>query len=229
MPLARLRKILLWSFIVFLTTTALVAVVCLFGNEFGELQLKVLATTFTISAASICAMACAAFIEKRGGALWGFAGLLLATVAAAFTVFGIWTETDSDPYLQATTTLIVFSVAFTHALLLQMPNLSPAHRWTRVVAMILISALVIELVYAIFNIQNDHDDIFRLVGATSVFVVLMTLVIPICSKLRGNTTSPDGKLILKKIADGIYMDESDRKFRVTAIEPDEALENPSPQ
>jgi hypothetical protein len=219
MPLAQLRKIFLWSFIGFLTVTALIAVVCLFGRDFGELQLKVLATTFTISAASICAMACAAFIEKRGSRPWGFAGLLLATAAAAFTVLGIWMESDSDSYWKVTVTLIVVSLAFTHALLLHIPTLSPAYRWTRVIAVVLVSALVIELIYVIFNVDDNHEDIFRLIAATSVFVVLLTLVIPICAKLGGSNQKEAGeKLVLEKISDGVFTDPSGRKYRVTTVE-----------
>jgi hypothetical protein len=65
MNYTELRKRLLKAFIGFLTLTALVAIGSVLSREFGETQLKVLATTFSITAGSICAMACVAFIERR--------------------------------------------------------------------------------------------------------------------------------------------------------------------
>jgi hypothetical protein len=219
MELTRVRRALLWSFIGFLSATALIAVSCLFGNQFGELQAKVLATTFTISAASICAMACAVFMEKRGLRAWGFAGMLLSAVAAAATVFGIWVESNSDVYWKTTGTLIVLATAFTHALLMQIPVLKPAHRWTQVAAAILVAVLSLEIIYVIVSssFEHDTDTIFRLIAATSVFVVLLTLVIPICAKLGANRKANDERLVLEKISDDTFADSSGRKYRVTAI------------
>ena len=60
-----IKKLFLWLFLGFLVLTALVGIISVLSGEFGEVQFKVLATCLTISAASICSMACAALIEKR--------------------------------------------------------------------------------------------------------------------------------------------------------------------
>ena len=65
MDYAEFRRASLRTFLGFLALTAAVAVVSVLSGDFGETQVKVLLTTLTISAASMCAMACAAFIEKR--------------------------------------------------------------------------------------------------------------------------------------------------------------------
>jgi hypothetical protein len=51
---------------------------------------------------------------------------------------------------------------------------------------------------------------------------LMTLIVPICSKLGGkpNQTSAYDRLILTKISDNLYADQSGKKFQVTAFETD---------
>ncbi|HTB85594.1 MAG TPA: hypothetical protein VK742_18240 [Candidatus Sulfotelmatobacter sp.] len=133
--------------------------------------------------------------------------------------FGIWVESNSDVYWKTTGTLIVLATAFTHALLMQIPVLKPAHRWTQVAAAILVAVLSLEIIYVIVSssFEHDTDTIFRLIAATSVFVVLLTLVIPICAKLGANRKANDERLVLEKISDDTFADSSGRKYRVTAI------------
>jgi FtsH-binding integral membrane protein len=98
MNLSDIRRIFLWSFIGFLSLTALIAIFSVLSHEFGETQIKVLATTFTVSAASICAMSCAAFIEKKETNRFGIIGMLFAGIAAAMTIIGIWGEISTEGY-----------------------------------------------------------------------------------------------------------------------------------
>ena len=65
MDYSEIRKLALKIFIGFLGLTAVIAIISVLAGQFGELQWKILGTTFTISAASICSMSCAAFIEKK--------------------------------------------------------------------------------------------------------------------------------------------------------------------
>lgn len=113
----------------------------------------------------------------------------------------------------------MLATAFTHALLMQIPVLKPAHRWTQVAAAILVAVLSLEIIYVIVSssFEHDTDTIFRLIAATSVFVVLLTLVIPICAKLGANRKANDERLVLEKISDDTFADSSGRKYRVTAI------------
>src|SRR5882672_819710 len=136
MNLPGVRKILLWSFIGFLSLSALIAIFSVLSHEFGETQIKVLATTFTISAASICAMSCAAFAEKRKMTFVGLAGIAFAASAAVTTVICIWGQVGEEYYWKTVITLIVLAVGFSHALLLWIPGLASGHRWTQVASSI---------------------------------------------------------------------------------------------
>lgn len=183
--MARFRKVLLWSFILFLSITALIAVVSLLGNEFGDLQFKILATTFAISAASICAMSCAAFMEKCRPRVFGLLGIIFAALAAGLSIILIWSGLDSGNYLKITGVAIVLSVAFAHGLLLQIPSLAAQYRWTQKAALLVVMALALEIIYPICAPDDCGDALWRTIGVTSIFVVLMTFVIPICAKLGG--------------------------------------------
>lgn len=214
MNLPGVRKVLLWSFIGFLSLSALIAIFSVLSHKFGETQIKVLATTFTISAASICAMSCAAFAEKRKMNPVGLTGVFFAASAAVLTVICIWGELTD--YWKIDLTLIVISVAFSHALLLWIPSLAAGHRWTQVVSSIVVAILVAQILYGIWA-KVDDDGFFRGVAVVSIFVVLLTLVVPICAKLGGPKSEPVDRLVLRKVSEGLYADPSGRKFQVTEM------------
>ena len=137
-----------------------------------------------------------------------------------FVIYGIWSEIDSTNFWKATLTLIVVSVAFAHGLLLLIPTLSPGYRWTQLIAIALISILTLQVFYLIYvEDAPDHDSTYRWVAVTSVFVVLMTFVVPICSKLQGGEAAAE-RLILKQVSGNTYEDHSGRKFQVTVLADD---------
>ena len=94
MDYSALRKLALKFFLVFLGLTALVAIVSVLTGSFGELQLKILATSFAISSASILAMSCAAFIERKKRVVLGISGVLLSAMAACLVIAGLWLESE---------------------------------------------------------------------------------------------------------------------------------------
>jgi len=217
MNLQKIRRILLWGFIGFLSLTALIAVFSILSHQFGDTQLKVIFTTLTISGTSICAMCCAAFIEKKGMNVFCWIGISSAVAAAALTIFGIWMEIEKDDYWKTAGTLIVAAVAFAQTFLLLIPDLAAAHRWTRSVFILFITILALQIIYAVWA-EVDKDEYYRGIAVVSILVVLMTLVIPICSKLSGQEKEKPERLVLWPGADGIYTDQSGRKFQVTEIQ-----------
>jgi len=229
------RRLLLKVFIGFLSLTALVAITSVLSREFGETQFKVLVTTFSISAGSICAMSCAGFLERKGAKGVGFAGILAAGVAVLMAIGGVWGEIKETGYWKTTLTSIVVSVAFAHGCLLRLPNLAASYRWTQTVSTILIGLLAVQIILAILGEVKD-EGYYRLMAALSVLVVLVTLVIPICSRLGTGAAEPSEgpgqvpqksdplaeKLHLRKISAGLFADEAGRRYQVTEItaEPD---------
>jgi hypothetical protein len=218
MDLSKIRRIFLWVFIAFLSLTALIAIFTVLGGAFGKTVDKVLATTFTISAASICAMACAAFVEKKANPI-GTVGIISAGITALVTIIEIWGEINSSGYWKLTGSLIVISIALAHSSLLLIPNLAANHRWTQILAVVFIALLALLLIVVIYSETSD-ESFYRFIGVVSIIVVLMTLIIPIYSKLGGklNQTPTFDRLILTKISDNLYADQSGKKFQVTEIE-----------
>lgn len=226
MNFAQVRRVLLKVFIGFFSLTALIAIVSLLSHEFGETQLKVLATTFSMMAGSICAMSCAAFMERNHARPVGFAGILAACISVVLVIAGVWAEISQETYWKTTVTVTVVAVAFAHGCLLRLPNLAASYRWTQTVAAILIGVLAIQIIVAVCNEISD-EGYYRFMAVSAVLVVLATLVVPICSKLAAPeapqpvssaTGAMPEHLVLQKVSGSIFADTAGRKFQVTEIE-----------
>jgi len=211
-----IRKLFLRIFIGFLMLTAIVGIVSVLSGDFGELQVKILATCLTISAASICSMACAAFMEKRRPKALGFAGITLSLAAATLTIIGLWLEIDSEEYWKTTITFTIVAVAFAHAFLLLLPDLDGRFKWIQVAASVCIGILALQIVVAVWGEIND-ETYYRLLAVVAIVVGLETLVIPILMKFRQMTGRQRDKLVLESIEGGLYADASGKRYRLTEI------------
>lgn len=208
-----IKKLSLKVFVGFLGLTAVIAIISVLSGEFGELQWKILATTFTISAASICAMSCAAFIEKRKLLKLGLSGIFLSIIAAALVIFGIWPEIDSDQYWKTTASVGVFAVALAHAFLLVLPQLNDKQKWFQLVSAVSICILAALIVNAVW-FEIEEEEYYRMLAVVAIIVALETLVTPILMKLQKPNPRQIEQLILKKIEDNIYMDSTGKKYEL---------------
>ena len=235
MNYTEVRKLLLKVFIGFLSMTALVAIFSVLSREFGQTQLKVLVTTFSISAGSICAMACAGFIERKGAKAVGIVGILAASVAVALVIIGVWGKINEKEYWKTTVAFIVVCIALAHACLLHLPSLAASHRWTQTASAILIGLLALQIIFAVWG-EIKGEGYYRLMAAVSVLVVLATFVVPICSRLGAKTGEgrpeqgrgveqfgqiPE-QLVLRRLSGAIFADQVGRQYQVTEIEAEQS-------
>ncbi|MEO0794907.1 MAG: hypothetical protein AAFX93_07090 [Verrucomicrobiota bacterium] len=223
MNINKIRSIFLWLFIGFLSLTALIGIASVLIGEWSETQLKVLATTFSISAASVCAMACAAFIEKRKRGDIGGIGVALNFIAASALIVGVWAEMDGEMFWKSTLSAIVLALSFTHACLMHLPTLATAYRWTQAVVVVLISILGVMILY-VFWAEVDAENYFRLLAVVSIITVLFTLVIPILAKISSSTVKVEAEvhlsedhLYLKLVEPGLYRDPDGKEYRVSRV------------
>jgi hypothetical protein len=205
-------------FIGFLTLTALIAIFFVLKGDFGEFEVKVLVTTFSISAASICSMSCAAFIEKNKQAGLGLVGIGLAALAALALSAGLWMEMDEEVYWKSTATLIVLALGCAHGFLLMLPDLDRSHKWSQPTASTLILILAIQIVAAIWG-EFDAEGYYKLLAAVSIVVVLFTLTIPVLYKIRSDQGEARKVLLLTESDDGLYADPHGNTYKVERIKP----------
>lgn len=212
-----LKEVSLKTFIGFLAVTALIAIASVLIGAFGDLELKILSTTFTISAASICAMCCAAFIEKRHATVLGLLGILLSVLAALMIITAMWAEINDTEYWRMAITMLVAAIAFAHAFLLTLPSLNTVYSWVQSAAVIFISILAVLILFAVWG-DVESEGFYRLIAIAAIMVGLVTLVIPILRKMSSTTVVGRHQLILEQLHDDVYQDVNGRLFSVEKID-----------
>jgi hypothetical protein len=217
MNFRELKRLSLMAFIGFLILTALIAIVSVLTGKFGELQWKILATTLTISAASICSMCCAAFMEKRKQVPLGLAGITLSVATAVLLIAGMWPEFNIDEYWKTTASCGVLALAFAHAFLLALPDLDPRHKWVQILSPIFIGILTVQIIAAFWG-EIENEWYYRFLALVAIVVGLQTLVIPILMKLRKGDGIQKSKLVLSPIEGDLYRDPAGKTYRVMEIE-----------
>jgi hypothetical protein len=216
-------KIIRWSlklFIGFLVLTALIAMVTVLTGTFGKIQEKILSTTLTISAVSLCLMSCVAFINRKKIVWLGLLGLLLSVSAAIMLLIGMWLEIHSSAGEKVTITLTVFAVAFACAFLLVLPKLDDRHKWVQLVSSVSIGILALQSAVAVWceHYIKLNDWYFRLLAVVAIVVGLETIVIPILMKLRKGDERKIDRIILEKIEGDVYRDTAGKKYRLMEID-----------
>jgi hypothetical protein len=185
----RLTKLFLHIFVASIIATALVGAAAIAMPQSGWLaEAKVLLTTATIAAASICGLACGGCLS-RGHKVLPIAGLVLTVISAALILIGMWPEIESQVYWKLTASLAIFAVACAHLSMLFMANLSGAFRWTYIIAYQLILGLAALLVAPIV-LENldlfDNENYIRFTGVISVLVGAITLLVPVFHYMSRN-------------------------------------------
>lgn len=208
-----IKSLFLKLFIGFLILTAVIAIVTVISGEVGDIQARILGTTFTISIASICAMSCAAFLERRTFKPAGIAGMIFSLLSAILIITEIWTTIAGDLYYKITVAVVVGAFSFAHSLLLYLPDLAKDKQWVQRAVAVTIGVLAVQIIAGIW-FEIDHELYFRAMTVVAILVGLETLVIPILMKLADRDDDETKKLILKKIDDQTYEDASGNRYEV---------------
>ena len=111
MNIVLLRQLSLRGFVGFLSLTALVAVVTVLVGNFGDLQFKILASSFSVSITSICVMSGAVFMESRGPRWLGVLGIAIALLGLVLINLGLWFQPGNWTYWKVVFVFIVLLVA----------------------------------------------------------------------------------------------------------------------
>jgi Na+-transporting NADH:ubiquinone oxidoreductase subunit NqrB len=224
MNYTKFRRLSLKVFIGFLGLTALIAMISVLTGTFGKIQMKILATTLTISATSICSMSCAAFIDRKKLVKIGLFGVVLSVSAAILVIAGIWSENKNDVIEKIMITLIVSAVALAYAFLLVLPELDNRQKWVQPVSSVFIGILALQMVIAVWleGYIKLNDWYYRLLAVVAIIVGLETMVIPILMKLRKVDGQKNGRVVLERIDGDVYRDTAGMRYRLTEMDTESA-------
>jgi hypothetical protein len=210
-----LRRRSLYSFIGFLALSAVLAVVAVLWGDMGWLEARVLITTLTISGVSIDSMGCAAYLERKGQDWMPLAGIGLALASGVLVILGAWTDIGSPDYWKFTAILATFAVACTHASLLALAELPPTQRWVYQLAQMAIFVVATLVTIALLT-QVAMVGYYKLLVSITILVALLTLIIPILSRLAGNSAIPI--LVLTPLDNGLYRAADGRVYRLLPVD-----------
>jgi hypothetical protein len=211
-----LRQLSLRGFIGFLILTALIAVVTVLVGNFGELQFKILASSFSVSIASICAMSGAVFMESRGPRWLGVLGIVIALIGVLLVNLGLWLEPGNWTFWKIAFVFVVVSLGLAHGFLLQLPSLNVAYKWVQPLSAISI-ALLVALISAALIFDLSGDWLWRVMTVVAIVVVLCSALIPILLRL-GASSTVRVKLVLELLENGVYQSADGKRFEVRELE-----------
>ncbi|MDF1665783.1 MAG: hypothetical protein P1V97_28750 [Planctomycetota bacterium] len=193
MDYVKVKKSLLYSFLVFLVLTALMGIGSILTGG-GEAQFKILFICLTISMASISALSCAAAAEKKRQLVLAFPGIGISILSALLCIGGVLAEVTDGGYWQLTIIGIVFSIGLSHACLLGLANLAPKFQWTQPTASASILFLSSLISAAVAGGIRDVG-FFMFLGVISIIVGLETIAIPILMMLERQKPGGEGKTV----------------------------------
>jgi len=215
--ISHVKKGFLYSFIVFLAASAIIAITSILAGRFGNLEIKVLITTTAIAVASICSLCCSAYTNQSKKNLPSIAGISLAGVSAILLCIAVWMEIDSAGYWKTTAILSVFAIAFAHSLALLVVRLRPIYSWLRLGTTINIFILA-TIISGMIEAGSAEEGIFKLITVLAILVALETLVIPILGRLaKPESNHITETLSLAKREDGMYEDKRGHLYEVNEM------------
>ena len=231
------KRAALWFLIVSVVLSAISGIIALVSGNFGDIQARIILTTLTISAASLCALACGALWELGQVKTLPLIGIALAIITAAIFIFGIWAKISNEEYWKAGASIGIVATATAHICLLSLAKLAKRFAWSRVAAFVaayLLAALLIYVIYAI----PDGDTLVRIIGVNSIVLAALTILTPVFHRLsrgdlsaRGSTagsrsdarhktiTCPRCGAELLNSAGEIACDQCGCRFLVTVLSP----------
>jgi hypothetical protein len=175
---SEIKKLFLYTLIGSVLLSAVLGILAILSGSWGWLQVRILLTTVIISGASICGLACAAYLATNGGRVLPAIGIVLALAGAATLIAGMWIDVGSAGYWKVAASVSVFAVACGHLALLSMARLADWFWWSLVVAYVVIFG-VASLIVALIWIEPDGSGVFKLVGVAAIVDAAVTIVIPI--------------------------------------------------
>jgi hypothetical protein len=163
----------------------------LVGGPLGTIELNVLLTSVSISAAGALALACIPALER--GLLGSLPRLALGATVVGCGVFIAWIWHDDVPGAleRSAFTLLIVAVAGAHVCLVGLASLAHRFRWAVIATALLtlvLAALVASAVWS--DWEEDSDAFFRATGVVAVLLAAFTLLVPVLHRVSRGEARP---------------------------------------
>jgi hypothetical protein len=211
------KKAFLYSLVASVVFSALLGILAILSGNWDWFQVRILLTTVTISGASICGLACGAYLATQRGRTLPLTGIALALAGAAMLIAGMWIEARSEHYWKLAVSVSVFAVAAGHLALLSMARLAEWFLWSLVVAYAVIlgvASLIVLLIWAEFH----GAGMFQLLGVAAIVDAAITILIPIFHWLSRAQVSAARPRVAQASPESIEAEIARLKARIAELE-----------
>ena len=161
-----MKRIFLNTLIVSVSLSALIGIVIILVGNFGEFEMRVLSSTFSIACASILGLACGAAYEAGRGRSLPLTGIAFAVVSGLSFLIIIWgREPENEFIVKSIMSVTIVAVALAHLSLVSLARLDSRFEWAGLavqVSVVSLCALVLALVW--FTDSVESDLYFRILG-----------------------------------------------------------------
>lgn len=189
------KRIALWFLIISVAISAALGILAILTGNFGELEIRIILTTLTISAASVCALAGGALWEIRNTPALPSICVVLAILAALQLIIGIWLDPADPVFWRLAASVSVLAVASAQASLVSLAKLARRFNWTRVAALSAIFLLAVLIIIVIW-FEPRGEGIYRIIGADAIVVAALTIMMPIFHRLsRGDLSVSETRVV----------------------------------
>lgn len=187
-----MKRIFLNTLIASVAFSSILGIIVILIGNFGEFEMKVLSSTFSIACASILGLACGAAYEAGRGKMLPLAGIGFAVVSGLSFLLIIWgREPESEYLVKAIMSATIIAVALAHLSLVSLATLDSRFQWAPVAvqaAVASLSFLVLILIWVTDSVESDLY--FRVLGVLSIVVAALTIMIPVFHKLSDVPQEP---------------------------------------
>jgi hypothetical protein len=198
-----MKKIFLGVLIASVSLSAVIGIAVILIGNFGDFEMRVLLTTFTVAVTSILGLACGAAYEADRWRSLPLAGIVFAIVSGLSWFLVIWKDGDLPDYVvKSIMSATLIAAALAHLSLVSLARLESRFRWAVPSVFITIAALcglILSLIW--FTDAFESDLTFKMLGVLSILGAALTIVIPIFHKLSQEPDEPDVAKIDAEIAE----------------------------
>lgn len=179
-----------------IATNAVLGIWALLVGDFGEIQGKVLVTSFLVSAAMLAILVNSSPINQR--VLWPVPAVAAIASAGGLLLFEVmlWTEADEEYWWKLGGSALIVGAGGTLMGLLGLLALRPAHEPWRVADHVLTGVLCTTVIVVMW-VEVEEDWGARVIGVMSVLVAALTLALPVLSRWLSPSESVDSVRALR--------------------------------
>ena len=216
------RRIFLLALIGSVALSALVGIGVVLLGDFGQIEVRVLMTTLTVTVTSVFGLACGAALEAGRGRMIPAAGIAFSVAAALMCFLVIWNVLDDEEqFIKAFVTATILAASCSHISLLSLARLDRRFSWTHTAAQAIVWPLAVLLLFIIwFEPEGEGDIVYRALGVLGILLASVTVVTPVLHKLSSTDRAGAAGELDKEIAElKARLEELEARRARTAPEP----------